>query len=124
MLSAICFNLDQSKILSSGNGLSAFYNHSCLCSKCRIKIRFTDNLCLILQDFLYMEVPQILYNSTLYNTIPTFQHLWKKQLLKTLWEKEKMLVTSIFFFSRNVFYSFQPKFQFLSHDYFVHMQML
>ena len=27
-----------------------------------------------------------------------FQQLWRKELLKTLWEKEKMLVTSIFFF--------------------------
>ena len=40
-------------------------------------------------------------------------------LLKTLWEKEKMLVTSIFSFSHNVFYSSRHKFQFLSHNYFV-----
>ena len=27
---------------------------------------------------------------------PDFKHLWKQKLLKTLWENEKMLVTSIF----------------------------
>ena len=48
-----------------------------------------------------------------------FQHLWKRKLLKTLWEKEKMLVTSIFSFSHKVFYSSQHKFQFLSQIYFV-----
>ena len=45
-----------------------------------------------------------------------------KSLLKTLWEKEKMLVTSIFSFSHNVFYPFQNKFQFFSHVYFVVFQ--
>ena len=39
--------------------------------------------------------------------------------MKTLWEKEKMLVTSIFSHSHNVFYHSQSKFQFLSHIYFV-----
>ena len=36
---------------------------------------------------------------------------------KHFWEKEKMLVTSIFSFSQNVFYTSQNKFQFLSHIY-------
>ena len=36
---------------------------------------------------------------TLYNTILTFNNLEKRNLLKTLWEKEKMLVTSMFSFS-------------------------
>ena len=35
----------------------------------------------------------------------------KRNLLKTLWEKEKMLGTSIFSFSRNVFLPSQSKFQ-------------
>ena len=35
-------------------------------------------------------------------------------LLKTLWEKEKMLVTSIFSYAHNVFYHFQIEFQFFS----------
>ena len=33
----------------------------------------------------------------------------EKSLLKTLWEKKKMLVTSIFFFSQNVFYPITDK---------------
>ena len=41
----------------------------------------------------------------------------EKNLLKTLWEKEKTLVTSIFSFSQNVFYHFQNKFQFSSCNY-------
>ena len=38
--------------------------------------------------------------------ITHFRHLKtrRKKLLKTLWEKEKMLVTSIFSFSHNIFY--------------------
>ena len=56
---------------------------------------------------------------THYHTIPTLKHLWKRRILKTLWETEKMLVTSIFSFSRNFFYSSQHKSQFLSRHYFV-----
>ena len=55
---------------------------------------------------------------TLYYTIPTFNDPLEGSLLKTLWEKEKMLVTSIFSFSHNVFYPFQNNFQFLSQFYF------
>ena len=55
----------------------------------------------------------------LYHTIPTFNDLEKQNLLKTLWEKEKMLVTSFFSFSHNVFYPFQNKFHFFGHTYFV-----
>ena len=35
-----------------------------------------------------------------------FWHLWETSLLKTLWEKEKLLVTSNFSFSHSVFYLF------------------
>ena len=38
------------------------------------------------------------------NTIPSFNDPEKEVFLKTLWEKEKMLVTSIFSFCRNIFY--------------------
>ena len=55
----------------------------------------------------------------LYHTIQTFKRPWKRRLLKTLWEKEKMLETSIFSFSPNVFYLSQNRFQILSHIYFV-----
>ena len=40
-------------------------------------------------------------------------------ILKTLWEKEKMLVTSIFSFSHNIFYSIKGKNQFFSHIQYV-----
>ena len=62
-MSAICFNLDQSKILS-GNGL------------------------------------------TLSQTSPGF-YVSAVRLLKTLWEKEKLLVTSNFSLSHSVFYLFE-----------------
>ena len=51
---------------------------------------------------------------TLYHTIPTLDNLRKEPFLK-LWEKEKMLVTSIFSFSHNVYYHFLNKFQFLGY---------
>ena len=41
---------------------------------------------------------------TLYKRVPTFNDPWERSLLKTFWEKEKMLVTSIFSFYQNVFY--------------------
>ena len=56
-------------------------------------------------------------HSTLYHTILNFNNAKEKNLLKTLWEKEKMLVTSIFSFSRNVFYPSQKEFLCLSHIY-------
>ena len=52
---------------------------------------------------------------TLYNTIPTLNHP-ERDLLKTLWENEKMLVTSIFSYSHDILtlpkanYSFCVKF--------------
>ena len=45
------------------------------------------------------------------HTVPAFNVLEGRELLKTLWEKKKMLVNiSIFFFSHNVFYSIKDKF--------------
>ena len=41
------------------------------------------------------------FNSLPHN--PDFKQPWVKRPLKTLWRKEKMLVTSIFSFSHNVF---------------------
>ena len=37
----------------------------------------------------------------------TFWRLWETSLLKTQWEKEKLLVTSNFSFSHSVFYPFR-----------------
>ena len=36
----------------------------------------------------------------------TFLRPWETSLLKTLWEKEKLLITSNFSFSHSVFYLF------------------
>ena len=38
---------------------------------------------------------------------PWFLRVCSTSLLKTLWEKEKLLVTSNFFFSHSVFYPFR-----------------
>ena len=61
--------------------------------------------------------PKVGINPLLHNHY--FLHLQKRELLKTLWKKEKMLVSSIFSFLHNVFYSSQHKLQFLSQNYFV-----
>ena len=37
---------------------------------------------------------------------PLVLHVCRKNLLKTLWEKEKLLIKSNFFFSNSVFYPF------------------
>ena len=56
----------------------------------------------------------------LYHTILTFNDPYSARcLLKTLWEMEKMLVTSFFSFSHNVFYLSRNKFKFFSRNYFV-----
>ena len=61
-----------------------------------------------------------------HHTILTFNDPEKRSLLlKTLWEREKMLVTSIFSLSGNVFYPFQKEYSicFKSH-LFYHLQIL
>ena len=55
---------------------------------------------------------------TLYQTIPTLNDSLKRKLLKTLREKEKMLVTSISSFSHNVFNPIKGNFQFFRYVYF------
>ena len=50
----------------------------------------------------------VVKESTLYHKILTFNDPERKSLLKTLWKKEKMLVTSIFFFFPTMFSTF-PK---------------
>ena len=63
------------------------------------------------------------YNYFLYHTISTFNPLLhrysflpinNRQLLKTLWEKKKLLVMSNFSFSHNVFYSIRYLYPHLS----------
>ena len=54
--------------------------------------------------------------TTLYQK-PSEKKKKKKKKKKKMWEKEKMLVTSIFSFSHNVFKSPQNKFQNFSHNF-------
>ena len=49
----------------------------------------------------------------------TFWHVWERSLFKTLWEKKKMLFTSIFSFSHNVFYLIQDRNHHLCYTDFV-----
>ena len=59
---------------------------------------------------IFLSVPNIYISkcvSYLFNSLPHnpwFPFPWEGRFLKTLWEKEKMLVTSIFSFSHIVFY--------------------
>ena len=55
----------------------------------------------------------------LYHTFPTFNDPEKEGFWKHCGEKEKMLVTSAFSFSRNVSYPSQREFLHLSYIYFV-----
>ena len=96
MSSAICFNLDQSNILSSGNGLIHMriiynkklksQNHTSL-----FRLTWADSVCRGINPF-----PN---NSLLLRVCSA-------SLLKTLWEKEKLLATSNFSFFLSVFYPF------------------
>ena len=61
------------------------------------------------------------YHISCYNSFPNnrcFLRPWDGRLLKTLWEKEKMMVTSIFSFSHNAFYPIKDKSYSLHHIYF------
>ena len=54
-----------------------------------------------------------------YHTILTFNDPQERGLLKTLLKKEKMLITSIFSFSHNVFYPIKDRNLHFSYNYFV-----
>ena len=57
---------------------------------------------------------------TLYHTIPTLNDPEKETFRKrTLWEKENMLVTSVFSLSHNVFYQSKIEILFLNNIFFV-----
>ena len=81
---------------------------SVLCLK-----KMKKGLSMTLKIFLFFNFKSL----SLYYRIPTYNDIEKKSLLKTLWEKEKMLVSSIFSFSHNVFLAVQKEFLFLSYIY-------
>ena len=57
----------------------------------------------ILHNNVHMDDNTSAVTLTLYHIIPSFSDPEKRDLLKTLWKKEKMLVSSIFSFFHNVF---------------------
>ena len=71
-----------------------------------------------------VQLPSIKLSENALSHSPKFERPWKKSLLKTSWEKEKMQVTSIFSFSNNVFFFPQNKFQFFSHFFLCRLQMI
>ena len=70
----------------------------------------------MIENFIYVQLSKDVPNKplqtglSLYHTILTFNNP-EKQAFWKLREKEKMLVTSIFFFSHNFFYLSQNKFK-------------
>ena len=144
MSSAICFNLDQSRILSSCNDLSPSLSEHSSFTSYRGKKKVSScgmetELCRALGSLLggsiwinwvcifYWMFPSVNFSEfqpldcritikkrhfnleklrLKVNPFPhydTFRHPWETSLLKTLWEKEKLLVTSNFSFSNSVF---------------------
>ena len=71
-----------------GKGENAGYQHFLLFPQCYQKASFLG-----------------VFNPFPHND--TFWHPWETSLLKTLWEKEKLLVTSNFSFSHSFFYLFE-----------------
>ena len=124
MSSTICFNLDQSKILSSGNGLK--FNLVLFTEDNSFTFSMGEIDKIISQKVMNVErkVRWALRIKVSVSPLPDDKILdWSKlkQMTfwsafkmknkchvgkKTLWEKKKLLVTSNFSFSHNVFYSF------------------
>ena len=61
---------------------------------------------------------------TLFHAITTFKDHWKIWLLKTWWEKEKILVTSIFLLFPQYFLTFPYQISIFHSDFFCRLQML
>ena len=93
MLSA-CFNWDHSEIVSCGSGLNSVDQdqtaHSLLSDPCGT-----------LYDTFFRD---IICQISHFPNKPWFLRDCSTSLLKTLWEKEKLLKTSNFSFSHSVFY--------------------
>ena len=91
MSSAICFNLDQSKILSTCNGLKDFTLYH--------TIPYFNDPEKVFKNQRFLHFPQCFPLLTISQTSP----VCSTNLLKTLREKEKLLVMSNFSFSHSVF---------------------
>ena len=74
----------------------------------RVNFRCLEGVSNIINSIVFEEF--LVFSFTFFILIPllyrySFKLINDRQLLKTLWEKKKLLVTSNFFFSHNVFYS-------------------
>ena len=136
MLSAICFNLDQPIILLSGNWLSKFSVFVCLPCTCSAELlfkfvvfcffyRYKMVFFIFLIHGVGILMPWNMFitaksvsplcklrplNSALtpfpFQKKHCFLNVCSTSLLKTLWEKEKFLITSNFFFYHSVLWPF------------------
>ena len=105
--SAICFNLDQSKILSSGNGLSlcqdTHHNKDCPCSHCRLRSVCAKHA--VWYPFYIVCLSWKICNKAIWQYFlpgsnplphnPDFWQPWKRSLLKIVCKMEKMLVRKV-----------------------------
>ena len=80
---------------------------------------FLDLICLFYLQVYLTSYPEVLSTGLYRSTLHLPHKPWERELLKTLWKKEKMLVTSIFSFSHNVFYPITYKFRHFSHIWIV-----
>ena len=87
-----------------------------------IKLKPQRNLTLYGKILFFNPISKKSFSLTHSHTNLTFNDLEKDAFQKTLWKEEKMLVTSIFSFSHNVFNPFQNKFHFS--QLFCYLQML
>ena len=124
MPSAICFNLDQSKILSSGYGLKmplmitkmtfvliiSESEDEYLKHYCRKKTRQLRKR----KDFSATGTSLELFSNP-YQTSPSFDHHGNHALSKRMWEKKKLLMSHISFISNNVSYSLESNSQHFSY---------
>ena len=62
--------------------------------------------CVVMGEWMKVIISALQNNITVSETNPGFLYVCSTGLLKTLWEKEKLLVTSNFSFSHSVFYPF------------------
>ena len=73
-------------------------------------MQFSTIYCLCFKDYLALNLKDfclpVSFKGLVKGSNPFPNKLWSTGLLKTLWEKEKLLVPSNFSFSHSVFYSF------------------
>ena len=102
--SANSFSLIESKICNLGKDKYVFEIHLGYIAEAFYMLSGSNT-----SFFFHTSWREVVFNPLPHNH--DFYHLWKRSRLKTMWENEKMLVTSIFSFSKNVFY-FSPDINF------------